>query len=99
MITSASGFQTRAWSPNSRRKTPIVPGPQTSCVIRTSTLTQRLSPGLALALPDFRAKIVSVMVIFMVSSPSGGLYQSRPRAKEKTAGPSRAVGLHSPGPL
>src|SRR5436190_17725554 len=41
----------------------MVPGPQTSWVIRTSTLTHTLSPGCTFALPLARARTFSVRVI------------------------------------
>ncbi len=56
--------QTLASGPNSLRKMPIVPGPQTSWVMRTSTSTQTFSPGVTEAWPAWAAKIFSVMVIF-----------------------------------
>src|SRR6266568_3842228 len=63
MITTLFRSQTLASLPNSRLKTPIVPGPHTSCVIRISAFTQMLSPACARALPDARARIFSVNVI------------------------------------
>src|ERR1017187_3831734 len=63
MITTLLRSQTLAALPNSRWNTPMVPGPQTSCVIRTSACTQTLSPASTRALPDARASIVSVNVI------------------------------------
>src|ERR1035438_7578237 len=63
MMTTLLRSQTLAALPNSRWNTPMVPGPQTSCVIRTSAWTQTLSPASTRALPDARASIVSVKVI------------------------------------
>ena len=42
---------------------PTVPGPQTSCVMSTSTSTQTLSPGVTLVRPACLARIFSVRVI------------------------------------
>ena len=42
---------------------PKVPGPHTSCVMSTSTLTHTLSPGATWLLPLARARIFSVIVI------------------------------------
>src|SRR5581483_10260626 len=55
--------QTLAALPNSRLKTPMVPGPQTSWVMRTSTFTHTLSPAWTCALPLARASTFSVRVI------------------------------------
>ncbi len=63
MMTTLLRSQTLALAPNSRLKTPMVPGPQTSWVMRMSALTQTLSPAATLALPAARAKIFSVKVI------------------------------------
>src|ERR1700693_1210972 len=63
MMTSFLRSQTLASWPNSRLKMPIVPGPQTSWVMRTSTFTQTLSPGWTCALPLARARTFSVRVI------------------------------------
>src|SRR5437667_9901516 len=63
MITILVRSHTRAFLPNSRLNTPIVPGPQTSCVIKTSAFTHTLSPAWTWALPDARASIFSVNVI------------------------------------
>src|SRR5213593_2214193 len=60
MMTTLSLSQTLAVAPNSLLNTPIVPGPHTSWVMRTSTLTQTLSPGWTDFLPDARAMIFSV---------------------------------------
>src|SRR5262245_48163883 len=62
-MTTFFWSQTFAFWPNSRLKTPIVPGPHTSCVIRTSALTQTFSPAETFALPAALAKIFSVNVI------------------------------------
>src|ERR1035441_2387421 len=51
MMTTLLRSQTLAALPNSRWNTPMVPGPQTSCVIRTSAWTQTLSPASTRALP------------------------------------------------
>src|SRR5436190_15990560 len=63
MITTLLRSQTLAVLPNSRLNTPIVPGPQTSCVISTSAFTQTLSPASTRGLPAARASIFSVSVI------------------------------------
>src|SRR5689334_14687103 len=63
MITTRFRSQTLAFGPNSRLKTPMVPGPQTSCVISTSAFTQMLSPACTRALPAARASIFSVKVM------------------------------------
>src|ERR1700753_3056574 len=65
MMTTFFLSQTLAAWPNSRLNTPMVPGPQTSCVMSTSTLTQTLSPGATCALPLARASSFSVSVISM----------------------------------
>ena len=51
-----------------RLNTPMVPGPQTSCVIRVSTFTHTLSPGWTCALPEARARTFSVRVISRIAS-------------------------------
>src|SRR6266481_4542221 len=63
MITTLFASHTFASLPNSRLKTPIVPGPHTSCVIRMSVFTHTLSPAATRALPLARARIFSVRVI------------------------------------
>src|ERR1035437_3203508 len=63
MMTILFLSQTFASLPNSRLNTPMVPGPQTSCVMSTSAFTQMLSPAWTLALPAARARIFSVNVI------------------------------------
>src|SRR5581483_11404332 len=63
MITTLLRSQTLALLPNSRLNTPMVPGPQTSWVMRTSTFTHTLSPGRTSALPLARASSFSVKVI------------------------------------
>lgn len=55
-------FNTLAFSPNSLLKMPIEPGPQTSWVIKISTLTQTFSPGLNWDFSEALAKIFSVIV-------------------------------------
>ena len=50
-------------SPKCFLKMPMVPGPQTSCVMSTSTSTQTFSPGTTLDLPAARARIFSVIVM------------------------------------
>src|SRR4051794_8235775 len=67
MMTSFSLSQTLASLPNSFLKTPMVPGPQTSCVMRTSVFTQTFSPGLTWALPAALARICSVIVMDGIS--------------------------------
>src|ERR1043166_3540407 len=62
-MTTRLGSQTLAALPNSRLNTPMVPGPQTSCVMSTSAFTQILSPAGTEALPAARARIFSVNVI------------------------------------
>src|SRR2546422_6620753 len=63
MMTILLRAQVFASLPNSRLNTPMFPGPQTSCVIKMSAFTQRLSPACTLALPAARARIFSVNVI------------------------------------
>src|SRR5271154_3413118 len=63
MMTILFLSQTLAFLPNSRLNTPIVPGPHTSWVRRTSALTQTFSPGATWALPLARASSFSVKVI------------------------------------
>src|SRR5476651_1081637 len=63
MMTILFLSQTLAFLPNSRLNTPIVPGPQTSWVRRTSVFTQTFSPGATWALPLARASSFSVNVI------------------------------------
>jgi len=63
IITTLEGSQTLACRPKFSWKTPIVPGPHTSWVIKTSTLTQMLSPGEISCFPALRARIFSVIVI------------------------------------
>src|SRR5438034_2948700 len=62
-MTTRLRSHTLACLPNSRLKTPIVPGPQTSWVMRTSALTQMLSPACTRLLPAARARIFSVKVM------------------------------------
>src|SRR5665213_854611 len=71
--------QTFASLPNSRLNTPMVPGPQTSCVMSTSAFTQILSPAWTEALPAARARIFSVNVIRNKHSRSGGQVQLHKR--------------------
>src|SRR3954452_5582927 len=63
MMTILPGSQTFASWPNSRLKTPMLPGPQTSWVRRMSALTQILLPASTRSFPLARAKIFSVRVI------------------------------------
>src|SRR5258706_15161726 len=63
MMTTLLRSHTLASCPNSRLKTPIVPGPHTSCVISTSAFTQTLSPASTRGFPAARASIFSVSVI------------------------------------
>src|SRR5919202_1446308 len=63
MMTTFSRSQTRASVPKFFLKTPNVPGPQTSCVMSTSTFTQTFSPGATWSRPLCRARIFSVIVI------------------------------------
>src|SRR6266508_4155593 len=63
MMTTLLRSQTLAAGPNSRLNTPMVPGPQTSCVMSTSAFTHTLSPACTCALPAARARIFSVSVI------------------------------------
>src|SRR5687768_4825568 len=74
MITTRWRSQTFADLPNSRLNTPIVPGPQTSWVIRISAFTQILSPAWTWDLPEARARIFSLNVIEqkVYLRPSGG---------------------------
>src|SRR3989338_7285995 len=62
-MTTFSLSQTFAFCPKCSLKTPIVPGPQMSCVIRMSTSIQTFSPGWTWFFLDFAAKIFSVSVI------------------------------------
>src|SRR5690242_3149966 len=66
MMTTRFLSQTLASLPNSRLNTPMVPGPQTSWVMRTSALTQMLSPAWTFALPAARARIFSVSVMLEI---------------------------------
>src|SRR5687768_2280638 len=63
MMTTRSLSHTLALGPNFSRKMPMVPGPQTSWVMRTSTLTQTLSAGSTCDLLACLARIFSVMVM------------------------------------
>ena len=54
---------TLASRPNSSWKMPIVPGPQTSWVMSTSTSHQTFSPGVTRSRPAWAAKIFSVIVM------------------------------------
>src|SRR4029079_8128705 len=62
MSTTLSRSQTLAFGPKCCLKMPMVPGPQTSCVMSTSTFTQMLSPGAVAFRPAARARIFSVIV-------------------------------------
>src|SRR5688500_16687904 len=72
MMTTRLGSQTLAALPNSRLNTPMVPGPQTSCVMSTSAFTQMLSPACTEDLPAARARIFSVNVIGAAKLNDGG---------------------------
>jgi hypothetical protein len=63
--------RTLAFSPNSFWKMPNVPGPHTSCVMSLSQSVQVLSPGRTEDLPDFLARIFSVMVIACLTCKRG----------------------------
>src|SRR5215211_5435233 len=63
MMTTFSLSHTWASWPKCFLNTPIVPGPHTSCVIRTSTFTHTLSFGFTWSRPAARARIFSVRVI------------------------------------
>src|SRR4051794_24393497 len=63
MITTFSRSHTFASRPKFSWNTPMVPGPQTSWVMRTSTFTQTLSPGETEDRPAARASTFSVRVI------------------------------------
>src|SRR5688572_7461685 len=63
MITTLFLSHTFASLPNSRLKTPIVPGPHTSWVMRMSAFTHTFSPADTWAFPAALAKIFSVSVI------------------------------------
>src|SRR5687768_16306033 len=63
MMTRRLRSHTFAVLPNSRLKTPMVPGPHTSWVIRMSALTHTLSPASTRAFPEARARIFSVKVM------------------------------------
>src|SRR5262249_51753388 len=62
MRTTLSRSQTLAFWPKCCLKMPMVPGPQTSWVMRTSTFTQMFSPGAVVSRPAARARIFSVIV-------------------------------------
>src|SRR5262245_52656485 len=62
MSTTLERSQTLASGPKCCLNTPNVPGPQTSCVMRTSTFTQMFSPGVTASRPAPRARIFSVNV-------------------------------------
>ena len=55
----------------------MVPGPQTSWVMRTSASTQMLSPGRTASRPAWRARIFSVRVIDGMSNGSRGSRRRR----------------------
>src|SRR5690242_20700606 len=77
MTTTFSVSHTLALDPKFFLNTPMVPGPQTSWVIRTSTFTQTLSAGATDGRPAARARIFSVMVIAAIWQffliPDGGI--------------------------
>src|SRR5437867_2572981 len=81
MITTFSGSQTLAVGPNCLRKMPIVPGPQTSWVIRMSTSTQILSPGATVLRSACRASTCSVIVMLKRPTPLRGM-RSVQRARD-----------------
>src|SRR6266568_9658103 len=87
MMTTLFRSQTLAFLPNSRLKTPIVPGPHTSCVIRRSAFTQMFSPACVRALPAARARIFSVNVIEVgrLPQPRRGCNTGVRRLRGKTA--------------
>src|SRR5262249_14908994 len=68
MSTTLSRSQTLAFCPKCCLKMPMVPGPQTSCVMSTSTFTQMFSPGAAASRPAARARIFSVIVCDGIAS-------------------------------
>src|SRR5712692_7572514 len=70
MMTTLFLSQTLASLPKCCLKTPMVPGPHTSWVMRISVSTQMLSPGTTLSLPACRARILSVMVIAGITKAS-----------------------------
>src|SRR6266567_8113062 len=74
-MTTLFRSQTLAFLPNSRLKTPIVPGPQTSCVISTSAFTQMLSPACTRFWPAARARIFSVKVIKRSQKLNGAAHE------------------------
>src|SRR3954467_9407158 len=63
MRTSFSRSHTLASVPKFFLKTPNVPGPQTSWVMRTSTFAHTFSPGATWSFPEARARIFSVIVM------------------------------------
>src|SRR6185295_928595 len=63
MMTTLFLSQTLAFLPNLSWKMPMVPGPQTSWVMRTSTSTQIFSPGRTAAFLACLAMIFSVRVM------------------------------------
>src|SRR4051812_40632458 len=93
MMTTFFASQTFALLPNSRLKTPIVPGPHTSWVMRTSTLTHTLSPGWTCALPEARARTFSVSVIRLE-----GQYPRGERAVQIQCGCDRRATQNSRSP-
>src|SRR5262249_53212574 len=70
MITTLSRSQTLASLPKCCLKMPMVPGPQTSWVISTSTSVQTLSPARTASRLAWRARIFSVKVIGVIGSGS-----------------------------
>src|SRR3954452_5744620 len=96
-MTTLFRSQTLASLPNSRLKTPIVPGPQTSWVISTSALTQTLSPACTRGLPAARAKTFSVNVINPKSNCACRVFRPRTaRLNKQLTGEARPIqpGLH-----
>jgi len=78
-----SHWLTLASSPNSFLKIPIEPGPQTSCVIKISTLTQTLSPGLSWAFSEALANIFSVIVIAVLTWNTSTQAKSHTKTKNQ----------------
>src|SRR6185437_2793361 len=69
-MTTFLRSHTLASLPKCCLKMPMVPGPQTSCVMSTSTSTQMLSPGWTASRPAWRARIFSVKVIGVIYAGS-----------------------------
>src|SRR5262249_11014640 len=100
MRTTLSRSQTLALWPKCCLKMPMVPGPQTSCVMSTSTSTQMFSPGAVAPRPAARARIFSVIVIGGIGY-SCGVFQEHLHYIRSTAtafvytGPRPSLGIQT----